>query len=73
MRVDAWYKFTAYNEQTIHGYGSAMQARDYANMLNWSRVDRHYTPHELSEAEARELDLENRSDTFNLYEELVGE
>ncbi len=68
-----WFKFTAFNEQARYGYGTAMQASDYADKLNWSRTINHFWPQLLESDEVAELGLEEGDLGFNLYEVLASE
>lgn len=75
MRISdhqSWYKFVAYNTQTLYGYGTAEEADQFSDQLNASRVINHYAAHALDEATATELKLEDNTEAFNIGDELQG-
>lgn len=58
-----WYKFEAYNSETLFGWTQDERvAKAYSCLINVDRRVNVYSMTELSEAEAAELDLESRND-----------
>lgn len=58
-----WYKFEAYNSETLFGWTQDERvAKAYSYLINVDRKVNVYSMTELSEAEAAELDLESRND-----------
>lgn len=71
--TEAWFKFSAHNTQAQYGYGTEDNASQYQDKLNWSRAINHFSFERLSEEQAKALKLDQNSEAFDLYENLVAE
>jgi hypothetical protein len=68
-----WYEFTAYNAQAIYGFGTEQEADGYSDILNRGREINVYGYRPMTEAEAAPFNSGDRTDGFNLDEELKGQ
>ena len=65
-----WYRFHAYNSQTLYGFGSAEEADLFCDRLNKGREINHYAATECN-ADVVGLGLEESPDSFNIAEQLA--
>jgi hypothetical protein len=68
--VDGWYRFLAPGSQPLYGYGTLGQAFRFAGRLN--RIHNlAYSTKALTAEEARELQLEEKTEAFSLTRALA--
>jgi hypothetical protein len=64
--TEQFFAFKAYNTETLYGYGTAADAEEYAAALNRNREINCFGVYPLTEAEALEDNLEDRTDVEDL-------
>lgn len=64
--TEQFFAFKAYNTETLYGYGTAVDAEEYAAALNHSREINCFVVYPLDEAEAAQAGLEDRTDVEDL-------
>lgn len=68
--MEKWFEFTAYNSQTLYGFGTDAEASKYCDIINRHREVNVYGYRELSEGEAAGLESGDDTDGFRLDLEL---
>ena len=71
LAVDGWYRFLAPGSQPLYGYGTLGQAFRFAGRLNRTR-NITYSTRALTDEEARELQLEEKTEAFSLTRALAN-
>jgi hypothetical protein len=66
---DTWFAFTAFNTETLYGWGDAAEAEQMAAILNQGREVNLYYPEEVTDPEL--LARFNDSTGFNMADELI--
>lgn len=69
-QTEQWFAFRAWSDQTMYGYGTKEEAERYSEILNTNREAKKYGAYELTDEEATELNVDNRTDAINLQDEL---
>ena len=67
-----WRAFTGANLQAAYGFGTREEASEYQDRLNAGLEINHYEVRYLPWAEAREMGLDDLTDTVNLEEALAA-
>ena len=67
--LDGWWAFTAYNTETLYGWGDKDEAEKIADILNEGRETNLYFPEPLTDSE--QLARMNDSSGFNMNDELI--
>ena len=68
--MEQWFAFRAHNSQTVYGWGTPTEAEAYADHLSKGREVNLYGAYEMTDTEAAEERLEDRTDAVNLDDEL---
>jgi hypothetical protein len=70
--MERWYRFSAAGSKPLYGFGTLEQAFNFASRLNRTSDRISYSTRALTNAEARELRLEDNAEALSLTLALAG-